>query len=328
VRVVAVVVAYNRRDLLAAALDALALQTRPVDALVVVDNASSDDSAAVAKAHPSAPEVLALARNTGGAGGFAAGLAHAVAPAGATPPADLVWLMDDDTIPTPTALAELLAARESYRAITGEPVAIAGSKAVWTDGREHPMNTPRRRPGIDAAQLDAARAVGAVPVRSSSFVSMLVDAEAVRDEGLPVADYFIWNDDFEFSTRLLRHRVGLYVPASVVEHRTAKFGGTDVDPGPRFYYEVRNKVWLFTRSRALGPSDAALYGASTVRRWGRTLWRSDDRATLASSGWRGLRDGVRQGPRATSEVLSGLGVVENEAAAVEAGGRADGRTGR
>jgi GT2 family glycosyltransferase len=227
--------------------------------------------------------------------------------------------MDDDTIPTPTALAELLAAREAYRAITGEPVAITGSKAVWTDGREHPMNTPRQRPGIDVAQRDTARAVGAVPVRSSSFVSMLVDADAVRDEGLPVADYFIWNDDFEFSTRLLRHRVGLYVPASVVEHRTAKFGGTDLDPGPRFYYEVRNKVWLFTRSRALGPSDAALYGASTVRRWGRTLWRSEDRATLASSGWRGLRDGVRQGPRATSAVLSGLGVVEDEAAALEAG---------
>ncbi|GMA25078.1 glycosyl transferase [Luteimicrobium album] len=317
-RVVAVVVAYNRRDLLAAALDAIAAQTRPLDHVVVVDNASTDDSLTIAREHPSAPEVLALARNTGGAGGFAAGLAHAVAPSDGAAPADLVWLMDDDTIPTPTALAELLVARDAFEAAGGEPVAVAGSKAVWTDGREHPMNTPRRRPRADQDEVRRAHVAGAVPVRSSSFVSMLVDARAVREDGLPAADYFIWNDDFEFSTRLLRHRPGLYVPASVVEHRTAKFAGTDVDPGPRFYNEVRNKVWMFSRSRALGPVDTAAYGASTLVRWGRTVARSQDRRTLLASGWKGLRDGVASAPRPADAVLEGLGPVEAEARAVEA----------
>ena len=328
-RVVAVVVAYNRRDLLVAALDAIAAQTRPLDHVVVVDNASTDDSLTVAGRHASAPEVLALARNTGGAGGFAAGLAHAVAPSDGSAPADLVWLMDDDTIPTPTALAELLVARDAFEAAGGEPVAVAGSRAVWTDGREHPMNTPRRRPRADADEVRRAQVAGAVPVRSSSFVSMLVDARAVREDGLPAADYFIWNDDFEFSTRLLRHRPGLYVPASVVEHRTAKFAGTDVDPGPRFYNEVRNKIWMFSRSRALGPMDTATYGASTLVRWGRTVARSQDRRTLLASGWKGLRDGVASAPRPADAVLEGLGPVEEEARAVEtaagrpvAGGRA------
>ena len=92
-----------------------------------------------------------------------------------------------------------------------------------------------------------------MPVRSASFVSLLVDSEAVRAVGLPEADFFLWNDDFEFSTRLLRDRVGLYCPASVVEHRTKAFGSTDLDPGDRFYFEVRNKVWTFTRSRRSAP---------------------------------------------------------------------------
>jgi GT2 family glycosyltransferase len=317
VRVVAVVVAYNRCDLLVAALDALAAQTRAADAVIVVDNASSDDSAAAAREHAIRAEVLLLGRNTGGAGGFAAGIAHATAPISDAPPADFVWIMDDDTIPTPTALAELLAAREAYQELTGDAVAVAGSKAVWVDGREHPMNTPRPRPRVSAVQADAAAAVGAVPVRSSSFVSMLIDTTAVRAEGLPVADYFIWNDDFEYSTRLLRRRVGLYVPASVVEHRTVKFGGTDVDPGARFYYEVRNKIWLFTRSSALGGVDTMLYGASSLRRWGRTLRRSTDRGTLTRAAARGVRDGVRRGPRPTPEVLAGLAPVDAEAARCE-----------
>ena len=41
------------------------------------------------------------------------------------------------------------------------------------------------------------------------------------------------------------------VPASVVVHRTRTSARTDADPGERFYFEVRNKLWLFMRSRGL-----------------------------------------------------------------------------
>ncbi|MFC8922702.1 glycosyltransferase [Cellulosimicrobium sp. NPDC057127] len=310
-RVVAVVVAYARRDLLREALDALAAQSRPVDVVLVVDNASPDDSAEVAQTHDVGPIVVTLSRNTGGAGGFAAGLAHAVESLSA----DLVWLMDDDTIPTPSALAELLRARDAYPG----PVALLGSRVVWHDGREHPMNTPRRRPGATAAAVDAAEAVDAVPVRSSSFVSMLADVRAVRRYGLPVADYFIWNDDFEYSARLLREGTGLLVRSSVVEHRTKAFGATDADPGERFYYEVRNKLWLLTRSAALTPAERVLYSGASVRRWVRTVARSRQRPVLVRAGARGLRDGVLRTPRPTGRVLAGLGDVSRDVAAVEEG---------
>ncbi|MDR0626712.1 MAG: glycosyltransferase, partial [Bifidobacteriaceae bacterium] len=69
-RIVAVVVAYNRCELLKGTLDALAAQTRAPDAVLVVDNASSDRSGQTAAAHPVVTEVLILTRNTGGAGGF------------------------------------------------------------------------------------------------------------------------------------------------------------------------------------------------------------------------------------------------------------------
>ena len=306
--VVAVVVSYNRAALLGAALDALAVQSRLVDRTVVVDNASTDDALQVARSHPSGPEVVALQRNTGGAGGFAVGLATAVADLDA----DLVWLMDDDTVPTETALEALLGARDAY---AGDVAAMA-SRVVWTDGSDHPMNTPRSRPGASPAELARARAAGAMPVRSMSFVSMLVDARAVREHGLPVSDFFIWNDDFEYSTRLLRRGTGLYVPGSVVEHRTARLVGTDHDPGPRFYYEVRNKVWTFTRSAALAPSERLLYGGSTLRRWARTVARSSDRGTLLRAGGRGLWHGLVRRPRADSEVLAGVGPAAGSVARV------------
>ena len=316
-RVTAVLVAYNRRDLLADALDALAAQTRPVDEVLVLDNNSDDDSAAVAAAHPVGARVITLDRNTGGAGGFAAGIAAALdVPADVAP--EWVWLMDDDTIPTPDALAELLRAAETYDG----PVTLLGSRVVWHDGRDHPMNTPRRRPRVSGELMDRADQVGAVPVRSSSFVSMLVNARAVRHFGLPIADYFIWNDDFEYSCRLLRHGTGLYVPASVVEHRTKTFGATDADPGPRFYYEVRNKIWMITRSSALSPFERVLYTGASVRRWVRTFARSRNRSVLLRAAVQGARDGVAGRPRATADVLAGLGSVTSAVACLEGERRA------
>ncbi|WP_240645975.1 glycosyltransferase [Georgenia sp. SYP-B2076] len=314
-RVVAVVVAYNRRDLLVQTLDGLQGQTRPVDAVVVVDNASTDGSGDVAAAHPLAADVVTLSRNTGGAGGFAAGIAHALQAHGA----DLVWIMDDDTVPTGTALLELLLARQAY---PGDPAVLA-SRVVWTDGRDHPMNTPRPRPGVRARLAARARSAGAVQVRSASFVSLLLDARAVRTDGLPMAAYFIWNDDFEYSARLLRRRVGLSVPSSVVRHLTKTFGSTDADPGERFYYEVRNKIWLFTRSRALGPAGTVLYGGSTVVRWGRTILKSSNRPVLLRAGARGFRDGLATRPDPTPAVLAGMGPVSDEVAAIERGAGRD-----
>lgn len=308
-RVVAVVVAYNRRDLLVEALTALGAQTHPLHAIVVVDNASEDGSGDAVRQVAPLADLVTLSRNTGGAGGFAAGMARALE----RHDPSWLWLMDDDTIPTETAAEELVKAVEARPEVT-----IAGSRVVWTDGQDHPMNTPREKPFVSAAERGLAARDGFLAVRSSSFVSMLVSAGAVRSHGLPVADYFIWNDDFEFSTRILRRSRGLFVPSSVVVHKTRKLGATDLDPGERFFFEVRNKVWLFLFSRSLGFGEKLLYGASTIRRWARTIRGSHQRSVLWTQLRRGLAAGIRHRPRRNVEVLADLGATSFEVATVEA----------
>ncbi len=232
-RVTAVVVTYNRQQLLLEALAAVYAQSRPPDDVIVVNNASADGTAAAVRAQFPAAQLAELARNTGGAGGFACGMALAL-----VGDADLLWLMDDDTVPAPGALRALLEARGG----AARPPVLVASSVRWTDGRAHPMNTPRARPFVTRAERAAAAAAGCVPIRSASFVSVLVDAAECRRRGLPQADYFLWNDDFEFTARLLRGNAGWLCPASVVVHKTRTFGSTDADPGQRFFYEVRNKI--------------------------------------------------------------------------------------
>jgi len=297
--VAAVVVTCNRQRLLLEALAAVHAQSRAPDAVIVVDNASTDGTAAAVRRHHPSVRLAELTRNTGGAGGFAYGTALALAGG-----ADLIWFMDDDTVPGPGALRALLAAREGY---PGRPPALVASRVLWTDGRAHPMNTPRRKPFARRAERLAAAAVGCQPIRSASFVSVLVDAGVCRRRGLPRADYFLWNDDFEFTTRLLRGHPGLLCPASVVVHKTAAFGSTDADPGERFFYEVRNKIWMFRDPAPLAPVERVAYAGSTLRRWARTFAGSRDRRTLGSSLARGIAAGIRAGPRPNGEVLAEAG---------------------
>jgi rhamnopyranosyl-N-acetylglucosaminyl-diphospho-decaprenol beta-1,3/1,4-galactofuranosyltransferase len=297
-RVIAVVVTYNRRDLLLEALAAVSAQTRAPDAVIVVDNASSDGTAAAVRTKFPAVRLAELARNSGGAGGFAYGMAQALAGH-----ADLIWLMDDDTVPEPGALEALLAARDRHT----PPPALVASRVIWTDGRAHPMNTPRTKPFVSKAERLSAAAAGCSSIRSASFVSILVDAGECRLRGLPQADYFLWNDDFEFTTRLLRGSVGLLCPASVAVHKTATFGGTNVDPGQqRFFYEVRNKIWMLKTRAPLAPLERMAYGGSTLRRWARTFAASHDRRALGSSLVKGIAAGVRTSPRPTEEVLADI----------------------
>ncbi|MHB1474720.1 MAG: glycosyltransferase [Dermatophilaceae bacterium] len=298
-RVVAVVVTWNRKDLLTECLTMLGAQSRRPDVVVVVDNASTDGSRAVILAKFPDVDLVALTRNTGGAGGFSAGLAQAVD----VHDADLVWAMDDDTIPTETTLAELLASYTAY----GPGLGLVASRVIWTDGRDQPRNIPRDPRWSSRTDRRAAHAAGGRPVRTASFVSLLIEAGTIREFGLPTADFFIWNDDFEFTARILRHRKGIYAPKAIVVHKTSELGTKLVDPGERFYNEVRNKVWIFRAGEAFAPVEAGIRVGAAVRNWARFYRHSRSQAAMRRGLRKGLRDGFRTRPRPTREVLAEAG---------------------
>lgn len=316
----AVVVSYNRKDLLQETLAALRAQTRPLDRLIVVDNASTDGAAAVAakllESWGKQARLITLQENTGGAGGFAVGIAAALVPDAAGHVSDWIWVMDDNTVPSATALATALDAHQAYVQKHPDTLAVLGSKVVWTNGQTHPMNTPKQKLFATGHEKTNAAGVGAMPIRSISFVSAFLRTARVAETGLPLADYFLWNDDFEYSARLLNGATGLYVPASVVTHKTKQLGGSDSDPGARFFYEVRNKLWVFKHSRALKFWEKCAYIAATARRWTRTFKHSADRKTLSDCLRRGFKAGLTSRPRPAGQVLQGAGVPADVAAVI------------
>ena len=286
--VCAMVVTHDRKELLTACLDAIAGQTRPPDRVIVVDNASTDGTPELLRERAPGVETVRLDENLGSSGGFHAGLAAAHATG-----AEWAWIMDDDTIPTPTALERLLAAQPP----PGRPhPLLLASRVEWSDGTLHPMNQPvlRREPDL---YVEAA-AHGLLPIRTATFPSLLVHREAIERYGLPRAHYFIWGDDWEYTSRILRREPrGYVVPDSIAEHRTRVAHTAVTEGGPKYYFHARN--WLFMmRSGSFGPGEKvslAFWLAGSVLAYLRANRASPESLRTL---WRAFRDGL--GPEPSS----------------------------
>ncbi len=113
-KICAVVVTYNRKELLTRTLDALLAQTIILDEILIIDNASTDGTKEFIEEkkyfeHKNVSYEL-LSENTGGAGGFYQGVKQAYEKG-----YDWIWLMDDDGYPaTNDCLETLLKAQHSF----------------------------------------------------------------------------------------------------------------------------------------------------------------------------------------------------------------------
>ena len=295
--VCAVVVTYNRKELLAECLDALLAQTHQLDEILVIDNGSTDGTPELlaARGYLQQPSIrhVRLTANVGGAGGFHAGIE-----AGHQHGHSWLWLLDDDTIATADALSNLFAARARFD--RAERPDLLASRVLWTDGTPHPMNTciPKADAAADAT-IRRAREHGLQSIRATSFVSMLFHRRFVDAFGLPLADYFIWSDDIEYTARILRDNSGVLVPDSIVVHKTPKKHSSITAEPSRFYYHVRNSCWMLFQSAAWSWRERMPQLLSLALTIQAAVRRSSARWSMMRAASRGLRDGLFRRPRST-----------------------------
>jgi GT2 family glycosyltransferase len=212
--VVAGLVTYNRKELLVEALQALLAQTHPVDKVFVIDNASTDGTPELLRERGLLDrddvELVRMAENRGGAGGFA----KAVEVARETG-ADWIWLQDDDAAPAPDAIATLLAAPPAQ-----DPRVVAVCARVdLPDGRVDGNQRGHFRRRLLPLAGSEYRPGHFPSLGFLSFVGSLVRTDVARRIGLPREDFFVWGDDVEYSFRLRSEGEIRLVSESVVLHK-------------------------------------------------------------------------------------------------------------
>jgi GT2 family glycosyltransferase len=241
-----VTVAYDGASVLARHLDALKGQTRKLDEIIVVNNASTDGTARLLAVEYPEVSVLNLAENEGVGGGYAAGLHYAAI----TKRYAWVWLFDQDSVPAADALERLLGGLE-YLADKGKNTAILAPVCAHS-------RTKMPYPGLlwEGGRLIQTPVDGRGPITPVDLVissGSLVRREAIETAGLPRADFFMDFVDYEYCLRLRRNGFQISVVRdSHLDHvlgapnKISYLGHTTywTDHAPwRVYYMIRNEIF-------------------------------------------------------------------------------------
>ncbi|MCC5961776.1 MAG: glycosyltransferase [Rhodobacteraceae bacterium] len=296
-RVVAIVVTHDRLAQLRMTLRRLlAAPGHVLAGVVVVDNASGDGTGVWLRglSHPRL-HALRLAQNAGGAGGFAAGLAHARR----VFDPDWYLLMDDDARPMPGTLAAFHAsALTGWDAVAGAAWLPAGGICDTNRPSHDPFGSWRMlwrtlRRGREGFHLGAAAYARRGPVRvdAASYVGLFLSRRALVLAGLPDAALFVYADDMLHTLRLSRAggQIGFF-PSLRFEHDHRPPGAAQV-PRWKLYYKYRNSLILYREAAGwlFWPVCAVVLPAWALRVAARPAGRGTALCLLARAVLHGLR---------------------------------------
>ena len=264
-RIAAIVYTYNRKELLVKCLRGLLNQTYPIDEIIVVDDASTDGTEQLLEQRFPNTTHIRLPQELGGAGAVHVGMKLAYKKG-----YDWAWVMDDDALPLPNALEELV------KVIIGgqiplDAIGVLLSRRVWPINRLDPT-IPRTKfeiiegTAFAGFPLSRRKLGGSNSLRNvesvnyTFFSGMLVSRRAIERVGFPLREFFIFWDDIEYSQRLIDYGFNLYqVLTSYVIHPLWKpyknkrflFRTISLEDYQdwRSYYVVRNEILMYKWQR-------------------------------------------------------------------------------
>jgi GT2 family glycosyltransferase len=220
--VCAIMVTYNRLEVLKTALAHILAQTVKPKAIIVVDNYSTDGTREyLASVQDETVKCIFLNSNEGPAGGICAGMEYGLT----LQPFDYFWVLDDDTFYDKNALSELL------DTITGSEFTMLGLQgANIRMGKKVLVDPNIRLQSADYVMIDGA----------------IIRAEAVRNIGPVSAKFFMMCEDEEYCMRLKRHGYTIGILKNGADHRLFMGGGGRFTKSTlwRGYYSARNHMFI------------------------------------------------------------------------------------
>lgn len=247
------VVTFNKKDLLKECIDALLKQTVPLDKIIIFDNASSDGTKEYLDTlNNNLVQPIFSDKNLGGAGGFNQAIKE-----GMKLSPEYIWIMDDDSIVEVDALENLLEAKNTLAGDFG----FLSSNVLWTDREPCLMNIPKVEKKWNSKAHE-----GLIQLKTASFVSLFVNAKAIKKVGYPISEFFIWGDDTEYTQRISKNFPSYFVSDSIVIHKMNDNAEVNIliddkNRIHRYYYDIRNK---FYHNRKLGKKELVKYFSNVL----------------------------------------------------------------
>ena len=270
VTVCAIVVTFNRKLLLLDCLDSLRRQTKSINAICIIDNFSDDGTpeilfkngyidtivldiitepveinffckdyrtGEIIKVH-----YVRMNENTGGAGGFHAGVKRAYEKG-----YDWFWLMDDDGKPDGECLNNLYKYNFDYYFIA--PLVINCNNH---DELSFGLYEEKQKKIIKKmSDIDSLGNQDFIEGVANPFNGVLLSKKIVKNIGFPMKEFFIWGDETEYMLRVIKNNYQVITVISAIHFHPEqkkiiyknKFGFGSV-----FYHSDPNRFYIFIRN--------------------------------------------------------------------------------
>lgn len=238
-KIIAVVVTYNRLELLQKGIGMLRMQP-DLSSIIVVNNGSTDNTR---QWLDSQTDLTVIHQdNVGGSGGFHTGIRHAYDEG-----ADWIWCMDDDVFPRPDCLAQLLRHATDPSVGILSPRRLMEGKVFTHEFQRFDFSHPFA--SMHGGKLSRLQVDGPTPIVGCDFEGPFISRRVVERIGLPNRDLFIFCDDTDYCLRA--HLAGfglLYVPAALMDKHRFFSNDTWTTRNQKKkwkrYYQIRNEAYL------------------------------------------------------------------------------------
>lgn len=237
--IIAVVVTYNRLELLKRNISCLQ-RNKPLDAIVVVNNGSTDGTAEWLDAQPTLTVIKQA--NVGGAGGFHTGIQKACELG-----ADWIWCMDDDVFPRPDCLERLLKHADNPQIGILAPRRLLGGEIYTNDFQGLNLTNPFA--SLYEGKLSKRKIAGPTEICGTAFEGPFIRREVADKIGLPQKDLFIFCDDTDYCIRTVSagYKI-LYIPDALMDKEKFFTNDTWAERNRKKkwkrFYQVRNSAYL------------------------------------------------------------------------------------
>lgn len=238
-KITAVVVTFNRLELLKQGIECLRKQQK-LTGIIVVNNGSTDGTREWLDAQPGL--LVVHQDNVGGSGGFYTGIEQAYSEG-----ADWIWCMDDDVFPRPDCLDRLLPYTDRPEVGILSPRRLLEGKVFTHEFRHFNFTNPVG--SLHGRKLAKQQVNQATEIVGADFEGPFISRRVVEKIGLPNRELFIFCDDTDYCLRA--HLAGfklLYIPEALMDKH--KFFSNDTWTSRnrkkkwKRYYQVRNEAYL------------------------------------------------------------------------------------
>ena len=271
----AIIVTFNRLNLLKRCLSSIANQTLPPSNIIVVDNASTDGTEEFCSRNANI-QYLKQETNLGGAGGFSRGIKYAFEEG-----YEYFWIMDDDGVPDNQCL-------EILSSFTRQGFQYVAPNLLTEDGISH-FDTKMKKCPMDY-----------ISHMGGPFNGILISRKIVETVGYPMAQFFIWGDEYEYLSRIME--AGFVVITSKKAIHVHKSTAYSYARCPRPYYLVRNSIYIYRLNSVFSSSNGPLL----IRTWSiifRLFFYGFLAGNISQLGYvlKGVFDGIRDNLNSSKE---------------------------